>query len=750
VKKWAWAVFVVAGSVSAVRGVPGTAVEVTGGPLLGALALLAMVSGIHRHHQRGSRPWQVGRADAWALIVVGMSLVVAGQVFLGTRGYVTLRPLPALLMLAAYPFLAGGVLRLIYICDPRSAPDSVLVAGIGAMAAGLPAFVLWFGPEVQQSLGSGRAITAVALPTFDLFLLLLVARLRRVATSLPPTVFLLLGSFAFLLFAHTSMAINVQALGVVSMDEARPWLALAYVFAAGAAWHPSMSRLFDPLTVFDGRLSGGHIALLASAQLLAPGLMAVGAVRGQDLDVPSMVVSSALLALLVTGHLVRIVQARAAVEHRVHHDELTGLLRREAFEGRVEVAVAQAQERGHSGAIMFLDLDRFKTVNDSLGHGVGNQLLQYVARRLRRCVREGDIVARNGGDEFTVLLPMLHDPSDAKIVAEKILAAFVEPFSLGKKTLFVTSSIGIAVFPRDGSDPDTLLKNADAAMYRAKERGRNNAQDYTADLNARADERLDLENELHLALERNELVVYYQPKVDTHTGRIRGVEALVRWQHPRLGLLGPNAFIPLAEESGQIAKLGRWVMEQACAQAVAWQEAGFESITMAVNVSARQVQMERLEDMVAAVLRRTGLSPSMLELELTESLVHSGDKAAQTLADLVEMGVNCSVDDFGVGYAGLSYLNHLPINGIKIDKSFVSQISSAVGDAAIVIGIIAMAHKLGLEVIAEGVETPEQLEFLRRHGCDQIQGFLFSKPVPAAEVEKMLAADAPAQEYVTS
>lgn len=744
VSRWTWALFLAVGTVAALGPVADGRTHLFGGPVLGAIAVTALIGGIHRHRQKGSRPWQVGRTDAWALMALGLCLLVAGEALMGPERQVLLRLAPSVAMLLAYPLFAAGLLRLIQMCDPKAAPDSILVAGIGALAAGFPAFVLWFGPEVQQRVGVGRAVAVMLLPTLDLFVLLLAARLRRVASALPPTIWLVLAAFSALLVAHISMAISTQAVGLVDMRDARPLLALGYVLMGAAALHPSMSRLFDPLNLFDGRLSGGHVALLALAQLLGPALLAVGTAKGADPDVPSLVIPTAVLALLVMGHLVRIVQARAAVEHRVHHDELTGLLRRQPFVDRVDLAVMHAQERGHSGAIMFLDLDRFKKVNDSLGHGIGNQLLQYVARRLRRCVREGDIVARNGGDEFTVLLPMLRDPSDALVVADKILAAFVEPFSLGKKTLFVTSSIGIAVFPRDGNDADTLLKNADAAMYRAKEKGRNNAQSYTSDLNARADERLDLENELHLALERDELVLHYQPKVDAFDGRIRGVEALVRWQHPRLGLLGPNDFIPLCEESGLIVPVGRWVLEQACLQAMAWQEAGHPPITMAVNVSARQVQQERVEDMVAAVLRRTGLDPRYLELELTESLVHSGERAAETLDDLVAMGVNCSIDDFGVGYAGLSYLNHLPLHGIKIDRSFVTQISSAVGDAAIVIGIIALAHKLGLEVIAEGVETADQLDFLRRHGCDQIQGFLFSRPIPADELERLLVSGIPA------
>jgi diguanylate cyclase (GGDEF)-like protein len=464
----------------------------------------------------------------------------------------------------------------------------------------------------------------------------------------------------------------------------------------------------------------------------------VQAIRGEVVDVPAAIVGTALLSALVVAVLVRMVRERAQLEKQARHDELTGLPRADLFNDQVSIAVAAAHQQGSQAAVMFLDLDRFKKINDSLGHAAGNQLLQLVAKRLENAVREGDTVARMGGDEFVVLLPQLNKKGDAVRIARKLLAAFREPFTLGKRQLYVTTSIGVALYPRDGEQPDTLLRNADAAMYGAKDKGRNTYAVYTPGLNEKAHEWLELESALHGAIGR-ELVVHYQPKVDVRTGRMVGVEALVRWQHPSLGLLGPDKFIPLAEESGLIAPLGEWVLETACAQAKEWVDAGYPRISVAVNLSARQFQLQPVADMVAAALRRTGLDPQLLELELTESLALQGDQATyRTIDELKQMGVSCSVDDFGVGYSNFGYLDNLPIDKIKIDKGFVSKITTTGEKPALVVGIIALGRGLGLDVVAEGVETHEQLDFLAAHGCHQIQGYVFSRPLPADELSSLL------------
>jgi EAL domain-containing protein (putative c-di-GMP-specific phosphodiesterase class I) len=356
--------------------------------------------------------------------------------------------------------------------------------------------------------------------------------------------------------------------------------------------------------------------------------------------------------------------------------------------------------------------------------------------------RAEDTVARLGGDEFVVFLPELAEPGEAATVAAKVLERFEEPFSLAGHRLFASPSIGVAVFPEDGHDADSLLKNADTAMYRAKQRGRRTFCTYDRSMNDHAHERLALESRLHTAIERDELRLHYQPKIHLPTGRVTGMEALLRWEHPDLGLLEPSAFISLAEESGLIVPVGEWALQEACRQNHAWTKAGFEPLVVAVNLSLRQFQQGGIEDMTARVLRSTGLDPSLLELEVTESLaMQDPDLVRSTLLDLREMGVTCSIDDFGTGYSGLSHLTRFPIDKLKIDKSFVATIDVD-RDAPIVVAVVALAHGLGLEVVAEGVETDEQLARLLELGCDEMQGYLFSRPLPPERFEQLLMLEA--------
>jgi diguanylate cyclase (GGDEF)-like protein len=390
---------------------------------------------------------------------------------------------------------------------------------------------------------------------------------------------------------------------------------------------------------------------------------------------------------------------------------------------------------------MFLDLDRFKVVNDKLGHAEGNRLLKEAARRLRRALREGDTASRFGGDEFAILCPQVASPEDAATVAARVLESFSKPFRLERGESLVTASIGVAMFPSDGTEGDTLLRHADAAMYRAKDLGRNSFQLFSHEITATARERMALESDLNTAIVRRQLELHYQPKVHVETGRIIGVEALVRWRHPQRGLLGPDRFVAIAEEFGHIDQLGEWVLSEACQEIKALQEAGFKNLSVSVNVSPKQFQDKTVASVVEHVLRSTGLDPKFLELELTEGLAM--DTGDETLADLYaigRLGVQCSIDDFGTGYSSLSYLTRLPIKLLKIDKSFVMRIgpSNEGDDAAVVRAVIAMAHSLGLQVVAEGVETAHQLEFLRRHACDYVQGYLISGPLPASELETFL------------
>lgn len=427
------------------------------------------------------------------------------------------------------------------------------------------------------------------------------------------------------------------------------------------------------------------------------------------------------------------------LERQANHDELTGLPNRNLMQDRLHQAIVQAERDAGTVAVLFLDLDQFKVINDSLGHRVGDMLLKVMAQRLEGCLREGDTVARYGGDEFIIILPDLTRLQDVTLVAERILAAASQPVEVEEHDLQVTISIGASLYPYDGKDVDTLLKNADAAMYRAKALGRNNFQCYTAELNHRIMERLTLTAQLRHALDRGEFILHYQPQVDLQTGHIIGMEALVRWQHPELGLVSPARFIPLAEETGLIGPLGEWVMRSACAQNKAWQEAGLPPICVTVNLSARQLAQRDLVQTIVKVLEETGLDPKYLELELTESgvMTHPEEMLGR-LRQLKEVGLRISLDDFGTGYSSLSYLKRFPFDKLKIDQSFARDITSDPNDAAIALTIIAMAQSLKLRVTAEGVETQGQLDYLTRHGCDEIQGYYFSPPIPGEEAMQLL------------
>jgi len=428
-------------------------------------------------------------------------------------------------------------------------------------------------------------------------------------------------------------------------------------------------------------------------------------------------------------------RAEERLTYLAHHDVLTGLPNRALFLDRLGQALHDAHRTGRHVGVAFLDLDRFKHINDSLGHGTGDQLLKVVAARLAATVRRGDTVARHSGDEFTLILADVAHADDAARVAQKILDHLAKPFEAAGRELFVSASLGIALYPGDARDAETLLRNADLAMYRAKEVGRNNYQFYTAEMTARAIDNLSLENALRHALGRNELLLHYQPVVETGTGRVVSVEALARWRHPQRGLIPPDQFIPLAEETGLIAPIGAWTMRTACVQCCAWERSGCPALRMAVNLSARHFQEQDLAGAVLQMLHDTGLPPQRLDLEITESvLIQDADAAQAVLGALRDAGIRLTLDDFGTGYSSLSYLKRFPVDTIKIDRSFVCDIPADPDDAAIATAIIAMAHRLGIQVIAEGVETPEQYEFLRAEGCDFMQGYLFSPPEPAEEL----------------
>jgi diguanylate cyclase (GGDEF)-like protein len=434
-----------------------------------------------------------------------------------------------------------------------------------------------------------------------------------------------------------------------------------------------------------------------------------------------------------------------------HYDSLTNLPNRTFFRTLLKKALSYAERYKISMAVMFIDLDHFKRINDTLGHVAGDQLLREVTDRLLKTIRSfdyvtrldenqvSDVVSRLGGDEFILLLHNISHEQDAAKVAQRILKDISVPFKISDAELFITASIGIALYPSDGTDGEELIKNADIAMYHAKAAMKNNYQYYSNSMNARALESLTLENMLHKALERHEFLLYYQPKKSMSEDKINGMEALLRWRCADTDMISPSQFIPLAEENGLIFPIGEWALRTACLQNKAWQEAGYDPVVMSVNLSCRQFDQKNLVELVTSALNDAGLDPQYLELEITESaLMKNPEEAISTLRELKKLGIKISIDDFGTGYSSLNYLSRIPLDSLKIDRSFVMNLETSNHNATIVEAIISMGHKLKLKVIAEGVETEQQMTYLREHGCDDIQGFLLSKPLPVDEISRLL------------
>ena len=456
-------------------------------------------------------------------------------------------------------------------------------------------------------------------------------------------------------------------------------------------------------------------------------------------------------------------EAEEQIRRLAYYDPLTGLPNRLLFTEQLHLAIHHAERNHQQVAIMFVDLDHFKRVNDTLGHGAGDELLRVVSGRLSASLRshdavgrldaelEGSSIARLGGDEFIVMLSGMHRPSDAASVARRLVDALAEPVVVGGTEIFIGSSVGIAMYPNDGIDIDTLLMNADTAMYRAKEAGRGGFQFYDRWMNARALDRLMMESQLRRAMDRNEFVLHYQPRVDVVTGRIVGAEALIRWQHPEKGLVQPLDFIPLVEDTGLVIPIGEWAIGEVCRQIAAWQAAGISTVSVAVNLAATHLRERRLPELVLSRMQANGLPPGMLEIEVTESiLLVEPELSLLTAQRLNDMGVRLSIDDFGTGYSSLSYLKRLPIHALKIDRSFVRDLAHDPDDAAIITAIIAMAHSLKLKVVAEGVETEAQLAFLRARQCDEFQGFLMSRPMVASAFGELLHQQHPADQTLAA
>ncbi len=501
-------------------------------------------------------------------------------------------------------------------------------------------------------------------------------------------------------------------------------------------------------TIMGAAICGMHYTGMA-ATIFAPGAYCIG---GVTLDQNWLAITVAIVALgliaitslllLVDMHMasrarrhaVQLQHANEKLQHAATHDGLTGLPNRSLLADRLQQALAQAQRQQSQFAVALVDLDRFKSINDSLGHLAGDEMLCQVAHRLQMHLRRSDTLARMGGDEFVLILQDVDQRSDAERVLAKVQQEIVRPMTVGGVEVQMSASIGVALCPADGREASVLLKHADAAMYHAKHAGRNTVQFFSAGMASFAREQFELESGLRKALDDGEFVLHYQPKVDVQSGRIDGAEALIRWQHPTRGLVPPAAFIPIAEENGMIVRIGAWVLREACRQLRRWHDAGFTRLRMSVNVSAEQFQQASLIPSVEAALREAGVKPELLELELTESSVmRDVERSSRILDQLVRLGVRVSVDDFGTGYSSLSYLRRLPLHRLKIDRSFIRDVETSRDDAEIVRAIVSMAHSLRLDVTAEGVETSGQLEFVRELGCAQYQGFLCSAPLPAEE-----------------
>ncbi len=439
-------------------------------------------------------------------------------------------------------------------------------------------------------------------------------------------------------------------------------------------------------------------------------------------------------------------RVEARLSHQAHHDTLTGLPNRRQFQERIEQVLA-ASAGGRRLAVILMDLDRFNVITRSLGHGVGDGLLQAVTARLEHLLVEERAMSADAtlyrfeADVFAILVPGFTEPQIPLLLAERMLAGIQLPLYVNTREYFVTFSIGVSIYPVDGDDGISLLRNADTAMQRAKQLGGNNLQAYSQEMNARAAESLSLENYLRHAMEHNELRLHFQPEIDTRSGQITGVEVLLRWTHPERGVIMPSEFIPLAEETGMIVPIGEWTLRAACAQSKAWSSAGLAALTMAVNISARQFHQQDLPGLVRRILEETGLDPQMLELEITEGVaMQDVEHTRATLRQLKDIGVRLSIDDFGTGFSSLNYLRRFPIDRLKIDQSFVHNLTSDENDAAVTRAIIGLAHSLRLKVIAEGVETPEQLVRLRREGCDMVQGYYMYRPLSASALEEVLHA----------
>ena len=522
-----------------------------------------------------------------------------------------------------------------------------------------------------------------------------------------------------------------------------PLLALIVYFLLSTSTFELTGRVL--ITTIFATLGGTGLTLCALHNLLAPVVLTSQALREyrNERKLPDLPTGfTDQVGTLMADALLTIKKLEELIEHVSSYDNLTGLPNRTLFQNRLQQALSQSPFKDKPLTVILVGLDGFKNINSTLGHSAGDLLLKQATQRLSNCLGETDILSRFGGDEFAIIQTQLTSSDSAIALSKEILNTLSKPFLLKGQQVYISASIGISIYPFDNTNVNQLLQNADNALYQAKQKGRNNYQFYSAQMNAKLQERLNLERELHKALKRGELLLHYQPRVDLHSGRMIAVEALLRWQSPTLGFVSPAKFIPIAEENGLIVPIGEWVLRHACTQNQIWQMSGLPPVRMAVNLSARQFEQQNLVELVTEVLEETGLEANYLELEITESLVM--DDVQQSIAilkQLHERGIALALDDFGTGYSSLNYLKRFPIDTLKIDQSFVHHIASDPNDAAVIRAIIALGSSLQLNITAEGVETQEQLDYLMLHRCDEVQGYYFSRPVPADSLRTLLEND---------
>lgn len=693
------------------------------GGVLGSLALA-----IAAVRARNGEPLLAGQAVSLA---VGLGLLaVCGAGLDETAATQSWR---SVLAIVAYPFLGQALLRLAAAHRELREADVLVESALVATAVGIVLHVAvsgWRAQTLTSAWGDAEGAFPAMLVALDVSLLVIGVRGLRAPAARQGALALLHVGVLCLFATHL-----LQELGL-SQGHAPGLLARLLAFVGllvlgTSALHPGATTPPDQLLEQPVLFSALHAGLIVVGLLAAPGVLAVQALREVTVSATvatGAVVSGAILAAYLTG----LLRERAATEHEASHDALTKLPNRSLLVDRLDRSLAHAKRNGTACAVLFVDLDRFKEINDTFGHAAGDVLLQAVAERLTGCVRDEDTVARLSGDEFVVLLPHLSGPEHVIAVAERVLKAIGQPVTVAEERLLLSASIGIAVHPHDGDTALEVMGRADAAMYRAKETAGSSWEIFSAELATEAQTRLHIEAGLLDGIERDELVLHYQPIVDVPTGRTVGAEALVRWNHPERGFLLPGHFVPIAEQSDLIVLLGEQVILDACRELRRWQDLGLRDRFISVNVSARQFSHGVVETVTAA-LRATGADPKNLVIELTESTaVDNVDAIAAILDELRVMGIRSAIDDFGTGFCGLRYLGSLPVASLKIDQSFIQGMTPSA--AAIVAATIAMGHSLGLSLIAEGVETEEQLRFLTDHGCDRVQGYFLGRPMPAIDL----------------